>query len=145
MSESVTNPLLSIHRLPKPYRWALTLLWLMPTAMFIGALLLQADTPLNLFDPRLTIPLLLMALPAAVVWRQGVDVYADGLLIRDIRPNYYTYLDLSGWNLHPSPEGRILTIWAVAHGAVLRTHAAHLSDLPALLHSLETKLPDYPR
>lgn len=128
---------LSTHRLPAIYRYSLTLLWITLPALLVTAMILSGGMRLAMFDPRLLLPLLLMLLPAMHIWQQGVDVYPGGLRVRVYLPSFYPYDSLQYWQIQPSPQGRILTVIDRERIAILRYHAAHLSDLPLLLNALD--------
>ncbi|NWF71149.1 MAG: hypothetical protein HXY40_18865 [Chloroflexi bacterium] len=130
---------LSRHRLPRPYRAALALLWFAPVALLLAALLLAHGMTLALFDPRLLLPLLLLSLPALYVWQEGVDVLEDGLVARIHLPRYYPYQQLSYWRYDAHPARRVLTIWRAQYKA-LECRAGHLSDFPLLLRALEARV-----
>jgi len=135
---------LSTHRLPVFYRYSLTLLWVAIPALLVVAMLFSGGMRLAMFDPRLLLPLLLMLIPAMHIWQQGVDVYREGLRVRVYLPCYHPYETLAEWQLYPSPQGRILTIVNQERAAVLRYHAAHLTDLPLLVQALGRHLPKPP-
>ena len=68
------QPVLSRHRLPKTYRYLLAALWVTPALILLGSLMIARGISLHLVDPRLLLPLVVMALPALYIWREGVDV-----------------------------------------------------------------------
>lgn len=126
---------LSRHRLPPPYRYLLAGLWLaLPVLLLVALLIGQGMSP-ALFDPRLLIPLLVMALPALHTWQQGIDVHQDGLTLRLYLPSYHAYTTLADWHVKPTAQGRIL--WIEGEQTRVSYHAAHLTDLANLLAALE--------
>ncbi|MFN8371716.1 MAG: hypothetical protein U0694_02405 [Anaerolineae bacterium] len=129
---------ISRHRLPRFYRLALTVLWLLPLAMLGGALLLAHGLP-PLLDVRLLAPLLLMALPALYIWQEGVDVLDNGIRARVHLPRFYPYEHLDNWYFDSRPQRRVLTIWS-ARGKVLECRAGHLTDVPTLLRELKARV-----
>lgn len=134
------DQVLSRHRLPAPYRGALTLLWLLPGLLLWGALLLTRGPHTALLDPRLVLPLCLMLLPALFVWRQGIDLGQRGLWLRLSLPSYHSYDALGEWRLLCTPQGQILGIYARDESILCQWHAAHLSDPDLLLATLRQKL-----
>lgn len=133
------QPILSRHRLPRAYRLSLTGLWLAPVALFLVAFLI-GGAQLRGFDLRLFVALALMTLPALYVWREGIDVLRDGLLVRLHWPRYYSFEALDTWYVDTRPNQRRLTIWNSDQRKVLECHTAHLSDTPTLLRTLKTHL-----
>ncbi len=131
------DPVLSRHRLPQPYRGALAALWVTPTA---AVMIVLGAFHGALYDPRLWVPVLVMAIPALVIWREGVDVLPDGLVVRQHGWRYYPYTTLDTWYLDPRPDRRLLTVWHAHNGRVLVVHAAHLTDLSNLLKVLKQKI-----
>lgn len=134
----MTGPILSRHRLPQPYRASLAALWLTPLALLTLTLVVSRGITLALFDPRLLLPLLAMALPALYVWREGVDVLPSGIIARVFVPRYYAYACLESWRCEPESA---LRVWDRQHQVVLECRPAHLTDLPVLLAALEDNLP----
>lgn len=131
---------LSRHRLTPRYRYALAVLWVLPACILLVSLLIAHGVSLHLADPRLLLPLVVMALPALYIWREGVDVLADGLHIRVHGWRYRPFEELDNWYLDSRPNRRLLTIWDQDGRKVLECHAAHLTDLPTLLATLKAKL-----
>jgi hypothetical protein len=132
----ITGDVLSRHRLPNPYRYLLTGLWLTPLALLICAVCIGRGFSPAIFDPRFLLPLGLMSVPALYVWQEGVDVLAGGVKVRVYWPRYHAFTRLEGWHITWRHEGRILTIWARGDLTVLQCHTAHLSGLPVLLKAL---------
>ncbi len=126
------DPVLSRHRLPRFYRVSLTVLWLLPGAIF-GLLFALGG---GLFDPRAALPALVMALPALYIWQEGVDVLPRGIVARVHVPRYYDYAALQAWSFDAHPERRTLTVWDRQQQKVLECRAVHLTDLPMLLDAL---------
>ena len=54
------HQVISRHRLPRPYRISLTVLWLTPIVLFLLTLVFSHGLTPALFDPRLLIPFLLI-------------------------------------------------------------------------------------
>lgn len=134
------EPVLSRHRLTTRFRYALAALWVLPACILLLSLLIAHGFSLHLADPRLLLPLMVMAMPALYVWREGVDVLADGLRIRIHGWRYRRYEELDNWYLDTRPNRRLLTVWDQDGRKVLECHAAHLTDLPTLLATLKDKL-----
>lgn len=131
---------LSRHRLPAPYRGALTLLWLLPGLLLWATLLLTRGPQMVLLDPRLVLLLCLMLLPALFIWRQGIDLGQRGLWLRLSLPSYHAYDALGEWRLLHTPQGQILGIYARDTSALCLWHAVHLSDCELLQETLREKL-----
>lgn len=131
------------HRLPAPYRLLLVVVWLLPIPLLVGAILLgQGFTP-ALLDPRLWLSLGAIALPAVHIWREGIDVLADGLTARmGLIPRYYPFASLEMYYYDPRPSRRTLTVWKAGGEKILVTHAAHLTAFPALLATLKAHVRD---
>jgi len=134
------QPVLSRHRLPSPYRYLLAALWVAPAIILLGSLIIGRGISLHLIDPRLLLPLVVMALPALYIWREGVDVVPEGLHIRLHGWRYHAFDELDNWYLDNRPQRRLVTIWDQQGRKVLEIHAAHLTDLPTLLATLKEKL-----
>lgn len=132
----IARRILSRHRLRQPYRGLLAGLFLLPVPLLLLGLIIGRGMTPGLIDPRLLLPLLVMGIPAAYVWREGIDTHPDGLTARIHWPRYYAYADLRGWRLENHPEGIILMIWD-RQRRVFAVHAAHLTRLPQLLALLE--------
>lgn len=135
----MNQPVLSRHRLPRAYRLSLTGLWLAPVVLFLAAFTI-GGLKLRGIDLRLLIPLAIMAFPALYVWREGVDVLPDGLLVRLHWPRYYRFESLDTWYLDTRPNQGWLAIWNHHNRKVLECHPAHLSDISTLLQTLKTHL-----
>jgi hypothetical protein len=131
---------ISIHRLPRRYRYSLVMLWLTPLLILLGTLLLVHGWIPALLDPRLWLLLGMMALPALYIWQEGVDVLPEGVIIRQHVPRFYRYEALETWYIDTRPLRKLLTLWDVQQRAVLRIHSSHLSDLPTLIAALQTHL-----
>lgn len=129
--------IISRHRLPHPYRLGLTVLWLTPIVLLLLAVLLGGGFSPALVDPRLWLPLALMAVPALYVWREGVDVLPHGLVARVFWPRYHAYTTLDNWYYDGRADRRVLTIWARGGHKVMEWRAGHLTDLPVLLAALK--------
>jgi len=137
----MSDPILSRHRLPHPYRVLLIVFWMLPIGLLVITSFVGSGAVLALFDPRFWGILVLMGLPAWYIWQEGVDVLPEGLRIRVYVPRYHAYDELKEWRLVRSKQKAILTIWDESRGKVLECHAAHLSDLPRLLGALREHLP----
>jgi hypothetical protein len=133
-------PVLSRHRLPRFYRLSLTSLWLMPTCLLALSVIIGHGLSPALADPRLWLPLLLMALPAVYVWREGIDVLPYGIMRRVHWPHYFPYRHLNRWHLDHRGDSRLLTVWDQNQRKVIECYADHLSDLPLLVQSLADNL-----
>jgi hypothetical protein len=120
------------------YRWGLMVLWLLPGILFLLVILINWGFTLAVFDPRFWLPLLLMAVPALYVWREGVDVLPDGLLTHVFWPRYYPYAHLDTWYIDQHPQRHVLTIWDAQHQKVFEARTGHLTDLPLLLAALKS-------
>ncbi|GAB4512199.1 MAG: hypothetical protein OHK0046_11350 [Anaerolineae bacterium] len=135
---------MSRHRLPSPYRYLLVGLWLAPALLLLIGIFLGRGMSLAFFDPRLLLPVALMALPALYIWQEGVDVLPHGIRRRVHLPRTYTYDELSRWYLGeevlPRMTARVLIIWDQDEARVISTHAAHLTNLPVLVAALSTHL-----
>ena len=131
---------ISRHRLPKAYRYLLVALWVTPALILLVSLMVARGINLHLIDPRLLLPLIVMALPALYIWHEGVDVLPEGLRIRLHGWRYCSFDELDNWYLDTRPQRRLLTIWDQQGHKVLEIHAAHLTDLPTLLATLKDKL-----
>jgi hypothetical protein len=129
---------LSRHRLPPHYRAALALLWLLPIAVLLLALLGAHGPSPALLDPRL-LPLLLMTLPALYIWREGVDLLQDGIVVRVHWPRHYTYDELDNWYYDARPEKHVLTVWDCDGRKALECRAV-LTGWPLLLRALHDHL-----
>jgi hypothetical protein len=134
------KPILSRHRLPTRYRVGLVIGWMTPIILLLLTIIFSRGITLHLLDPRLWLPLLIMLLPALYVWREGVDVLPDGLLIRVHLPRYRAFTELDNWYLDSRPNRRLLTVWDQHNAKALECYAAHLTDLPALLAALKSNL-----
>ena len=131
---------ISRHRLPRLYRLSLTGLWLAPIGLLVLALLLGGGVSMALLDPRLLLPLGLMALPALYIWHEGVDVLPDGIITRVHWPRYHAYPTLDNWYYDGRPERRVLTIWTQGGCKALDCRAGHLTDWPTLVAALKANL-----
>ncbi|MBL8156226.1 MAG: hypothetical protein JNM70_18750 [Anaerolineae bacterium] len=127
---------LSRHRLPRPYRIGLAVAWSLPAGLLMGALLAGQGVNAALLDARLLVPLGVMLLPAVYIWQEGVDVLADGLVIRVHWPRRRDYAELARWSL----DAEALTVWDRAQDKALEVHAAHLTDLAGLVRALDEHL-----
>jgi hypothetical protein len=133
-------PILSIHRLPRRYRYSLVGLWLTPLVILLGTLVLAHGWIPALLDPRLWLLLGVMALPALYIWQEGVDVLPEGVMIRQHVPRFHRYETLDTWYIDSRPQRKLLTLWDKHQRKVLHTHSAHLSDLPRLLAALQARV-----
>ena len=131
---------LSRHRLPHLYRFSLTGLWLLPIGLLLVAIVLGTGLSPVLFDPRLLFFFGLMAVPALYVWREGVDVLADGITVRVHWPHFRAYNSLDNWYYDTRTNRRVLTVWGCDGRKVLECRGGHLTHLPALLLALKTQI-----
>jgi hypothetical protein len=135
-------PVLSRHRLPRVYRVGLTLFWGLPVALLVGLLALRGGLALLLLDLRLTLPLLLLALPALYIWQEGVDVLPQGIVARVHVPRYHDYRLLHTWVFDERPDRHTLTVWDHQQRKILECRAGHLTDLPLLISALRENVHD---
>jgi hypothetical protein len=129
---------ISRHRLPKFFRVGLAVLWLTPIVLLSLAILISR----GMLDLRLLPPMLLMAVPAAYVWQEGVDVLPSGIVSRTYWPRYYPYICLQRWNFNQ--RDRVLTVWDTGNRKALECRPGHLTDLPGLLAALKSHVPYHP-
>ena len=127
--------ILSRHRLPRPYRVGLTVMWLTPIGIFTLSLLLRHGVAL--VDVRLFALFALMALPAVYVWREGIDVLSHGIIRRVHIPQYFPYQTLDNWYFDPRTTHRTLTVWDARNRKVVEIRAGHLTGMPVLLRALK--------
>lgn len=132
---------LSRHRLPAPYRRLLPLCWLALPSLVLLAMLAGAGLTADLFNPRLWLPLLLLCLPAAYIWQEGVDVCPTGLRCRIHVRRFVGYAEIAGWVYDARPDVRVLRVFDEAHQVLLECRAGHLTEFARLLEALETHLP----
>ncbi len=131
--------ILSRHRLPLPYRALLTALWITPQAIFI-ALAFARQSSAALLDPRLWLPLAIMAVPALYIWREGVDVLVDGIRTWAHVPRFHPYTSISAWQVECDARTPILIIRDKKRRAIFQSHAAHLTDFEGLVRGLDEHL-----
>lgn len=150
-----TTRVLSRHRLPTRFRLPIVCLWLLPGFMFTATIALSRGAAASpaLLDPRWWGLLLVMAVPALYIWREGVDVVEwqtdkgsveRGLIRRIHTPRTYRFHDLSRWTCLPrlpTAPGGLLTIYDRQQAKALECHAAHLTNMPRLLQALHEHLP----
>ena len=129
-------PVISRHRLPRGYRLGLAALWLMPPLLLVLTPALVRGVAAAVLDLRLWLPLLFMALPALYIWQEGVDVRADGLIVRFFWPRFYAYDYLDTWYYDVHPRRRVITVWTRANRKALECRASHLTDARLLLDAL---------
>ena len=132
--------IISRHRLPQPYRTAIVVLWLVPIVILFAALVVGNGFKLMLLHPLLLAALALMAMPALYIWHEGVDVTERGLVVRVRGWRWLPYEQLGTYYLHDYKGGRVLKLWDAHNRRVLSLYAAHLTDLPTLLHALRCHL-----
>ncbi len=130
------NRVISRHRLPPLYRVGLTVLWVVPQALLIAAIVVECGFQPALFDPRLMVPELLMLVPAIYFWREGVDVLNGGVYRRMHLPQYVAFEEMQRWRY----DQRVLTVWDRTGGKILECRAGHLTDFPALLHTIQARI-----
>jgi len=131
---------ISRHRLKPAYRFGLTALWCVPPTLFLLVILWGKGMDAGLLDPRFLLPLLLMLLPAAYIWQEGVDVLADGIVVRVFWPRYYAYARLDTWYYDAREGRRVLTVWTENRHKALEVRAAHLTGVPLLLRALKDRV-----
>jgi hypothetical protein len=131
----------SRHRLPRPYRVGLTVMWIAPLVMFV--VVMVAETGLNpaLLDPRFLLPALLMLLPAAYVWQEGIDLLPGGVYRRIHLPQFYPDETIARLYYDTRDGIHVLTLWDAQGRKLVECRAAHLTDFPALLAALEARIP----
>lgn len=129
-------PVISRHRLPRVYRMGLAALWLLPPLLLALTPALARGIDTAMLDPRLWLPLLVMSLPALTIWREGVDVRADGLVTRFFWPRFYAYAQLESWCYDAHPQRRVITVWTDGDRKALECRAGHLTDARRLLDAL---------
>ncbi len=129
------NSVIRRHRLPHPYRVCLTILWMVPLAMFIGVIVIERGVNPALLDPRFVIPALLMTVPAVYFWQEGIDVLPDGLYRRIHLPRYVPFTAMARWQY----QQRVLIIWDEADEKLVECRAGHLTDFSALVEVLEER------
>jgi hypothetical protein len=134
---------ISRHRLPAPYRAALTILWAMPAAILLLALIAGHGLSRSLLDLRLWLLLGLMLLPGCYIWQEGVDVLVGGLRARIGLHQIYAYSALSHWQL--DPVWQLLKVWDQRCEIVIVRYLAHFSHPEALLEALRQHIPDKER
>ncbi len=133
---------LSRHRLPAPYRRLLPLAVLILPALLLLTILLGTGFTAALFSPRLWLPLLVLCLPAAYWWQEGVDVCPTGLRRRIQFRRFLPYSLISEWAFDARPDVRVLRVFDEAHQIVIECRAAHLTEFTGLLDALQTHLPN---
>lgn len=133
---------LSRHRLPAFYRRALPGLWLLLPGLLLLFILVMTGPSAAWFSPRLWIPLLIMALPAAYLWQEGVDICPTGLRRRIQLRRFVPYSEVAEWVYDARPGVRVLRVFDGALQIVLECRAAQLTDFDRLLEALQTHAPD---
>jgi hypothetical protein len=133
-------PVHSRHRLPEPFRSVLCGLWLTPATLMLLTLVHMHGLSWAVFHPFTLLAALVMALPAWYVWNEGVDVTETALRVRMTGWRVRTFEQLDTWHLDRRRDDAILTVWDRQNRRVIHTHAAHLTDLPALLRTLKTRV-----
>lgn len=135
----------SRHRLPRLYRLGLTVMWIAPLAVFVTVIV--AETGLNpaLLSPRFLLPALLMLIPAAYVWQEGIDLLPGGIYRRIHVPQFYPYEAIARLHYDARAGVHVLTLWDADNRKMVECRAAHLTEFPALLAALEERVADrYP-
>ncbi len=135
------SPAITRHRLPHPYRIGLTVLWNVPLLLFIVTIIAERGLDPALIDPRFLLPVLLMIAPSIYFWREGIDVLPDGLYRRIHVPHYYAFAEMARWDYDRRVDRQVLTIWDEQDQKIVECRAGHLTDFPALLKTLEDRLP----
>lgn len=134
------EPVISRHRLPRPYRFGLAALWIIPAVILLVAIMISRGLSPALLDPRLLIPLGVMLIPAVYVWREGVDVLPSGIIARVHWPRYYPYEQLDNWYFDSRADRRVVTVWDADNRKALECRAGHLTNLPLLFDALKAHL-----
>lgn len=135
----MSRRMISRHRLPQPYRAALAILWVVPLALLILTIWIGRGFTLAVLDPRLLLPALIMLIPAAYVWREGIDVLPDGIIRRAHIPRYYTFDQLETWYFDRRNGRRVITIWDHRGRKLVEVYGV-LTNLPALLQTLHDQV-----
>lgn len=133
---------LSRHRLPAFYRRALPALWLALPGLLVLAMLLGDGLTAALVSPRLWLPLLLMALPAAYWWQEGVDICPTGLRRRIQFRRFLPYSEIGAWVYDSRPGTRVLRVFNAAQQVILECRAAQLTDFERLIEALQAHRPE---
>lgn len=136
---------LSQHRLPAFYRRALPALWLLLPGLLLLLIVVMAGPGPALFSPRLWLPLLVMALPAAYLWQEGVDVCPTGLRRRIQFRRFITYSEVAEWVYDARPGVRVLRVFDAGRQIVLECRAAQLTEFDCVIEALQTHAPDVGR
>lgn len=131
---------ISRHRLPRPYRLALTALWITPMLLLLSAIILSRGLSTALLDARLLVPLGLMVLPALYIWQEGVDVLPSGIVSRVHWPRYYPYDQLDNWYFDSRTDRCVLTVWDADNHKALECRAGHLTHMTALFAALKANI-----
>jgi hypothetical protein len=134
------SSILSRHRLPQPYRTTIVVLWMLPSFILFGALLVGNGFTLALLHPVLLLPLVAMGAPALYVWHEGIDVMENGLQIRIRGWRRLPYDQLDTYYVHDYHGVRLLKLWDVKNQRVLTVYTAHLTEVPTLLNTLKQRL-----
>ena len=132
---------LSQHRLPAFYRRALPALCLTIPGLLLLLIVLMTGPGPALFSPRLWLPLLVMALPAAYWWQEGVDVCPTGLRRRIQARRFIPYGEVAEWVYDARPGVRVLRVFDTGRQILLECRAAHLTGFERVLDALQTHAP----
>ncbi len=136
-----SDAVITRHRLPTFYRVGLTMLWIAPLLIFIGAILIGTGINPALLDPRFLLPALLMISPALYFWQEGIDVLQGGIYRRIHIPHqYYPFEVMASWDYDGHEDRHVLTIWDEQDQKIVECRAGHLTDFPVLLEILEKRL-----
>ena len=136
---------LSLHRLPAFYRRALPAVWLLLPGLLLLLILLMTGFGPALFSPRLWLPLLLMALPAAYLWQEGVDVCPTGLRRRIQVRRFIAYSEVAEWVYDARPGVRVLRVFDAGRQIVLECRAAQLTEFDRVIEALQMHAPEVGR
>ncbi|NJO84683.1 MAG: hypothetical protein HC828_19225 [Blastochloris sp.] len=128
--------IISRHRLPPAYRWGLALLWPLPITVLMITALAGTQNLAALLDVRFWLPLALMLVPAAYIWREGVDVLTTGLHSRVHIPRAWRYDELAAYRF----ERDVLRLYD-ARGRIVAEYRAHLTEFPRLLRAVRANIP----
>lgn len=126
---------LSRHRLPHPYRVALSILAITPAVLLASALVISRGAAL--LDIRIVIPLMVMSAPALYYWHEGIDVLQQGLVTRQFLTRFCAYDEIAAWDYDTFSNPRVLTLWQTRQHKLAEFQASHLTNLTALLDALQ--------
>ncbi len=129
------EPLVSQHRLPQPYRLVLAALWSLPGLVVLIA---AASKPGLLLDLRVLLPALVLLVPAAYIWREGVDVTPSAVIRRIHLPRRCPFHTLARWRF--DHESGILRVWNRDGEIVLECRREQMTDFEGLVTRLSAQI-----